>query len=228
MDVAPGEPCAVVGAGIDEYDRAQVRQAIENGEKGLGERRGDNDRSGAAVAQDIGVLVGGEQRVERQHHDPGAHAAPERDWKIHGVVEQERQPLFGLQPKLRQRAREPAGARSQLTIAERTLRIDKGNLFAKAARDRCINEISDGVVRLALQQVLQHGLSAPPIPNDIADAKGRGAVLFVANRSRRLRDAAVMISICGALTNRLWVQPRQLPVSYQQLQAFIPAALAWI
>ena len=105
---------------------------------------------GAAVAENVGVLLGGEQRVERQHHDAGAHAAPERHRKIDGVVEQQTEPLLRPQPEIFQRRRKPAGALLQLAVAERAVGIRECDLFAKSARDRSIHQIRDRVVRPAL------------------------------------------------------------------------------
>ena len=95
-------------------------------------------------------MIGREQRVERQQHDAGTHTAPERDWKVHGVVEQHGEPLFRAQPEIAQRRRKPAAARLQLAVSERTIRIDEGDFFAEAARHRGIDEIRDGVIGLAL------------------------------------------------------------------------------
>ena len=140
----------VVGVGADQDDGAQVRQAVEHGHERLGQRRRSNDRRGAAVAEDVGVLLGVEQRVERQHDDAGAHAAPERHRKIDGVVEQEAEPLFRPQPERLQRAGKPAAARLQFAVAERTIGIGESDFFAKPARDLAVDEVGDGVVRPAL------------------------------------------------------------------------------
>ena len=146
----PRKRSLVVGAGADQNDRAQARQPIENGQQRFGQRRRGDDRRGAAVAENVGVLLRREQRVERQHHDAGAHAAPERHREIDGVVEQQTEPLFRPQPELLQRRGEPAGARLQLAIAQRTVGIGECDFFAKPARDLGIDEIGDGVVRPAL------------------------------------------------------------------------------
>ena len=95
-------------------------------------------------------MLGIEQRVERQHDDAGAHAAPERHRKIDGVVEQEAEPLFRPQSERLQRTGKPAAARLQFAVAERTIGIGECDFFAKPARDLAIDQVRDGVVRPAL------------------------------------------------------------------------------
>jgi hypothetical protein len=85
--------------------------------------------------------------------------------KIDGVVEQQTQPLFRAEPEIFQRAGEAAGARLQLAIAERAIGIDKGHLVAAAARDLGrdlgIDQVRNGVVRPANEEVFQHR-TVPP------------------------------------------------------------------
>ena len=78
----------VLGAGADHDDRAQARQAMAERQQDRGQRRGDDGRRCAAVRKQIGVLLGGQQRVDRNGHDAGADRAPEGDGMIDGVVEQ--------------------------------------------------------------------------------------------------------------------------------------------
>ncbi len=98
-----------------------------------------------------------EQRVERQHHDPGTHAAPESNRKIYCVVEEHGQPFLGPQSEIFQRGRKAASARLQLAVAERTLCIDERNFFGKPARHWRIDKIRDRVIRSTPKQIVQHG-----------------------------------------------------------------------
>ena len=110
----------------------------------------------AAVSEIVSVLFCRQQRVERQRHDAGAQRSPKGDWKIHSVVEEEREPLLRLESEIDQRRGETAGTLLQVAVAERAFAIDEGDLFRKTASDRRIDEIGDSVVWLAPQQVAQH------------------------------------------------------------------------
>ena len=46
-------------------------------------------RCGAAVGEQVAVLLGGQQRVDRDRHDAGADRAPERHRIVDGVVQQQ-------------------------------------------------------------------------------------------------------------------------------------------
>jgi hypothetical protein len=96
-------------------------------------------------------LLGVEQRIERQHHDAGAHAAPECRRKIDRVVKQKRKPLLGPQPDIEERGSEPAAARLQVAVSLDAVGIDEGGFAGKPARDRHIDEIGDGVIGPPLQ-----------------------------------------------------------------------------
>ena len=176
-----------VGSGVDENDGAQPRQTIDDRDERLGQRRRHDDRDGAAVTQDVSVLLRGEQRIERQRHVAGAQRAPERDRKVDAVVEQQRQPLFGPQPEVFQRRGKTACARLQLAISERTLRIDERDFFSETAGDRSIDEIGNGIVRLTLQQVVQHRLHPPSPPRHAAGAAHVRVCLFASSRFRARR-----------------------------------------
>ena len=150
VNLAPGEGGFIRGIRIDQNDSAQLRQPIEQGNERLRQRPSGDDRRGAAVAQNVGVLVGGEQRIERQRHDAGAHGAPERHRKIHRVVEQEAKPFLLTQAEIRQRRSERTTTRLQFAVGQRVLGIDEGKFFSKPARDLRVQQIRHGVVRPAL------------------------------------------------------------------------------
>jgi hypothetical protein len=152
---------AVIGATADKYYAAQPRQPIEDWLQRFGQRRRSDDRRSAAVAEDIGVLLGSEQRIERQRHDAGAHAAPERHRKIDRVVEQKRKPFLRPQPDIEKRGSELAAAHLQGSVGQRPIGVDEGGFAGEPTLDRRIDEISDGVVRPPLQQVFQHERSPP-------------------------------------------------------------------
>ena len=154
----------VLGARSDDDDRAQMRQAIAD--------RQQRWRSGAATTtaaarlsrEQVGILLGGEQRIDRYRNDAGADRAPERDGIIDGVVEQQHDAIFLAQAQRPQRRREAAGARLQLAVGQRAFGIRECDLVAETARDIGIDEIGDGVVGPALQEVFKHGSMHPRMP----------------------------------------------------------------
>ncbi len=151
-----GERGFVVRARANENDGAQPRQPVEDGNDGLGERCRGNQRRGAAVAEDVGVLLGVKQRVERQRHDAGAHTAPERHREIDAVVKEEREPLFGPQAEVAQGAGEGAAPRLQFAVTQRAVGIGECDFAVKPARDLGVDQIAHRVIRTAGQQVFQH------------------------------------------------------------------------
>ncbi len=180
--LAAGERRFVGSVGADENDGAQPRQPIDDGDERLGERRRGNDCGGAAVAENVAALFGRKQRVERQHHDAGAHAAPERHREIDVVVKQKREPFLRPQSEFLQGMREGAALRLQFAIAQRTIRIGESDLFGKPARDLRIDEVGDGVIRPALQEVFQHGRSPLDAPRPAAQSFQTLAALLRAAR----------------------------------------------
>ena len=118
VHVAAGKCGFVLGARTRKNNRPQPRQAIEDRNQRLRQRRRSDDGGGAAVAEYVGVLLDREQCIERQHDDSGADAAPERHGKIDGVVEKETEPLLRSQPEVFQRCRKPAGALLQLAVTQ--------------------------------------------------------------------------------------------------------------
>ena len=134
---------------------------MEDRHQRFGQRHGSDERGGAAVAEDVGVLFAIEQRVERQRHNASAHSAPECHGKIDRVVEQKRKPLLRPQSGIQKRGSEPAAARLQIAVSQRPVGIDESGFAGKTALDRPIDKISDGIVWPSLQQVLQHGRSPP-------------------------------------------------------------------
>ena len=56
MHVAAGECRLVVLDGADQDHRSQMRQPLDDGPDRLRQRRGSDQRAGAAIGEDIGVL----------------------------------------------------------------------------------------------------------------------------------------------------------------------------
>jgi len=125
-------------------------------QQGRSQRRGDDGRHCAAVRKQIGVLLGRQQRVDGNGDDTGADRAPKSDRMIDGIVEQQDDAIFRAQIQGLQCRRETAGVGLQLRVGQRPLRIRERDLVAEAAGDIGVDEIGDGVVGPALQDVFKH------------------------------------------------------------------------
>jgi hypothetical protein len=132
-------------------------EAIENGQDGIDELRRDQNRLGAAILEHVGVLLGGEQRVQRNRDDAGADRAPEGDGKLDGIEVQENDAAFGAKPQFFQTPPESAACRLQLAIGERAVLLLESGLFAVTARDITIDEIGGGIIRPPLRKLLVLG-----------------------------------------------------------------------
>ena len=167
----------------DENNGAQVRQAVEHGNERLGEclgeRRCDDDGGGAAVAQDVGVLLGRQQGVERQCDNAGAHRAPKGDRKVDAVIKQQREAFLGLDPEIVQRRRKTAGARLQFAVAQRTFGVDECDFVAKTARDLGIDEVRYGIVRPTLRKSSSIEWRPPLVVSATTERRKRLSRFFV-------------------------------------------------
>ena len=111
MHVAAREPRSVGGDGTDQDHGSQMRKLLDNWPDRLRQRRGGDERGGAAVGEDIGVLRHIEERIERDGDAAGAHRSPERHRIIHRVVQQQRDAFFLPDAERAQRIGEANGAR---------------------------------------------------------------------------------------------------------------------
>jgi hypothetical protein len=125
-------------------------------QQGRGQRRSDDGRGCAAVRKQIVILLGRQQRIDGNRDDAGADRAPKGDRMIDGIVEQQDDAVFRAHIQSLQCRRETPGARLQLRVGERPLRVRERDLVAKAARDIGVDKIGGGVVRPALQDVFKH------------------------------------------------------------------------
>jgi len=143
---------------LAEVDRARARLAadddhmrkigqfcedrLENGQ----ERAGDTQRAGARIRQHIGVLLGDEQRIERDRHDAGAQGAEEGDRRLDRIEHDERDALLAPEAERSQQPRETASLRLQLAIGELSLGVDEDELVAAPLLDIAVEQIGAGVV----------------------------------------------------------------------------------
>ena len=87
----------------------------------------------AAVREHVGVVVGGQQRVDRDRHDAGVERAEERHRPVDGVVQAKQHALLAAQAQRRAAPRRAGATRaSQLAVGQR--RRDRRRRRALAAR----------------------------------------------------------------------------------------------
>ncbi len=106
----------------------------------------------AAVLQHIGVVVGGEQRVDRHGHDAGVHRAEEAHGPVVAIVHQQQHAFFAMDAEGLQRGGNAADALGQLAVAHRAVVVDVGGLAGplRVARDQVLGEIERRAGRLDL------------------------------------------------------------------------------
>ena len=155
MRLVAGENRLVRGIAAHDHERAQMRQPVEDRRDGLGERRRDEDRLDPAVVEDIGVLLRGEQRVQRNAHHAGTDRAPERDRVVDRVEQQERDPAFLLQAERAEAPRKVRGFLLQFAISELPLLVDERDLAAAPARHVGVDEVARGVIGAPLRELIE-------------------------------------------------------------------------
>jgi hypothetical protein len=155
MHVRRSRPLARACA--DDDDGAQMRQPTMERQDGRSERSGGHDRGRAAVGEQIGVLLGGEQRIDGHGHDAGAYRPPECDRIIDGVGKHEDHPVLLAQPQSLQCRREAIRPLLQLGIGQRARGIHERHLVAETTRHVGVDEIGHRIVRPTLQHVFKQG-----------------------------------------------------------------------
>ena len=76
----------------------------------------------AAVAEDVGVLLGRQQRVEAHRHDAGLDGAPERHGKIDGIQQQQGDARLARDAVGGEQVGHAVAARLQLAVGQRLAR----------------------------------------------------------------------------------------------------------
>ena len=142
---------------IGNDDGWPLRQLVQHRRDRFGERGIDDQRTRAAVGQNVGVLRQRQIDIERDRDAAGAYRAPEGDRIVDGVVEQQRDALLVVDAELAQRIGKAGRVRLQLAIGEGALRIDEGDLVAASRRDMRVDKIGNGVVGPAFGDAVHPG-----------------------------------------------------------------------
>src|SRR6516225_4981055 len=106
---------------------------------------------GTSVLQQIMIMVGCQQRVDKHRNDARPNGAPEQDGKVDGVVQDENDTIFALQAKSHQDRTDPRHAAAQFRVADLACWIDERSLIASAFDHVTVDE-SNGCVVVALDR----------------------------------------------------------------------------
>ena len=90
----------------------------------------DDHGAGVGVGQQVGVVVGLVQRVERDGHDAGADRAEEGGGERRGVVQDQQHPLLALDAQGAQRAPGGAGVGQQPLVGDLVVAAAHGDVAA--------------------------------------------------------------------------------------------------
>src|SRR5204862_3351806 len=80
------------------------------------------------VLEHVRVVVGGQQRIDRDGNQPRMQRPQKRRRKIDGVVQAQEHALIAAQPKSRERGGDLLYALRKLTVRKRLLVVDIGEL----------------------------------------------------------------------------------------------------
>ncbi len=134
----------------------QLRRMLQRERQLAEQARVGDHRTGAAVGQDVAILLRRQPAVERDGDDPGAHGAPEGNRKIHAVRQQHGKTILLPQAEREQPGCKTAASLLQVPVGQAAVRRDKGGLAGKAARDIGVDKIDGGVIGPSLGTHVRH------------------------------------------------------------------------
>ena len=107
---------------------------------------GYEQRTGAAVAQHVLVIIGRQQGVDGHRNHAGQNAAQKRHRPVDGVDHAQQHALFRLHAQGDDGVGKAIGALGQLTVAVTAGVIDEGNLVAAPGLQVALDQVISGVV----------------------------------------------------------------------------------
>jgi hypothetical protein len=110
------------------------------------QRFGYEQHPRAAIRQHIGVLIRGQQRVERHWHHAGADRAEKHDRKIDRVEHDHGDPLFAADPETAQEIGEAAALLLQAPISQFGNGVGEGELFPPSFVDIAVEQPGHRIV----------------------------------------------------------------------------------
>jgi hypothetical protein len=127
-------------------DLPQARNAGSGLPREAKQRRRDEQNLGARVLEDVAILLGGQQRVERNRNDAGADRAPEQHREVDRIEHHHGDAVFAGKAEPGQHRRDARAAFGKLAIGHAPRRIDEGSLRAAPLGDVAVDHIDGGII----------------------------------------------------------------------------------
>ncbi len=127
-------------------DMIEVLHAPEHVLDHRQQRLGNKQHPRAAIRQHIGVLIRGQQRVERHRHDTGADRAEKHRWKICRVEHDHGHALFAADTETAQHIGDAAALLLQFAVGQFGNGVGEGELFAAPFIDIAVEQPGHCVV----------------------------------------------------------------------------------
>ena len=113
------------------------------------QRFGDEQHPRAAIRQHVGILIRGQQRIERHRHDAGADRAQKHRRKIHGVEHDHRHALFAADAEPAQHVGDAAALLLQIAVGQFGDGVGEGEFCAAALIDIAVEQPGHRIVGTA-------------------------------------------------------------------------------
>ncbi len=143
--VAEGQRVGGRLAARDE-DVLQARHAREDGLHHRHQRGRDDECLHARIRQDVGVLLGGQQRVERHRDDARLDRAPEGNGEVDGVEQQQGDAGFAFDAVGRKQVAHLPRPGGEGAVRQGFGGVDEGRLFGSAGAQIAFDKIGRRVV----------------------------------------------------------------------------------
>ena len=122
--------------------RHPAEHVLDHGQQ----RLGNEQHARAAIRQHIGVLIRGQQRVERHRHHAGADRAEEHHRKIHRVEHDHGDALFAADAETAQQIGDAAALLLQAGIGQFGNRVGEGEFAAAPFIDIAVEQPGHRIV----------------------------------------------------------------------------------
>ena len=130
-------------------DMIEVRHPPDHVLDDRQQRLGNEQHPGAAIRQHIGVLFGGQQRVERHRHHAGADRAEKHRRKINGVEHDHRHAFFAADAETAQHIGDAAALLLQFAIGQFGNGVGEGEFFGPPFIDIAVEQPGHRIVDAA-------------------------------------------------------------------------------
>jgi hypothetical protein len=123
------------------------------------QRSGDQERACAAIAENVSVLLRGQQRVEAYRDHAGFDGAPKRHREIHRVEQEQGDARLALDAIGCGEVGHPVAADLQLAVGQGLTRIDKCWLGAATLSDVAVHQVDRSVIDARIAHCSSQGPS---------------------------------------------------------------------